>query len=46
MTAVSDEGIQAMHHPDLPLYGVMFHPEVRNDVVVERFLVLCREKEA
>jgi GMP synthase-like glutamine amidotransferase len=45
VTAVSDEGIQAVHHPDRPLYGVMFHPEVRNDTVVERFLSLCGEKD-
>jgi len=36
--AVSDGGIQAMRHPGRPLYGVMFHPEVRNEWVVERFL--------
>lgn len=38
--AVSEGGIQAMRHPVLPLYGVMFHPEVRNEWVVERFLTL------
>jgi GMP synthase-like glutamine amidotransferase len=43
--AVSDNGIQAIRHPERPLYGVMFHPEVRNDEVVERFLSLCREKD-
>jgi GMP synthase-like glutamine amidotransferase len=43
--AVSDRGVQAICHPDRPLYGVMFHPEVRNDGVVERFLSLCQEKE-
>jgi GMP synthase-like glutamine amidotransferase len=42
--AVSDAGIQAIRHPDRPIYGVMFHPEVRNDEVVERFLALCREE--
>jgi GMP synthase (glutamine-hydrolysing) len=42
--AVSDDGIQAVRHPDRPLYGVMFHPEVRNDAVVDRFLALCREQ--
>jgi GMP synthase (glutamine-hydrolysing) len=39
--AVSDNGIQALCHPKKPLYGVMFHPEVRNDGVVEQFLLLC-----
>jgi GMP synthase (glutamine-hydrolysing) len=42
VTAVSDECIQAVRHPDRPIFGVMFHPEVRNDQVVERFCVLCR----
>jgi len=42
VTAVSDHCVQAVRHPDRPLFGVMFHPEVRNDVVVERFCSLCR----
>ena len=42
--AVSDTGIQAVRHPEKPIFGVMFHPEVRNDEVVERFLALCREE--
>jgi GMP synthase (glutamine-hydrolysing) len=41
VTSVSDGCIQSFRHPDRPLFGVMFHPEVRNDRVVERFLVLC-----
>ena len=45
VTAVSDGGVQAVRHPDRPLYGVMFHPEVRNDGVVERFLSLCHTKD-
>ncbi len=43
VTAVSDRCVQAVRHPDRPLFGVMFHPEVRNDQVVERFCALCRE---
>jgi GMP synthase (glutamine-hydrolysing) len=43
--AVSDSGVQAVRHPDIPLFGMMFHPEVRNDGVVERFLSLCQEKD-
>jgi GMP synthase-like glutamine amidotransferase len=41
--AVSDRCIQAVRHPLLPVYGVMFHPEVRNEWVVERFLSLARK---
>lgn len=36
--AVSDRCIQGVRHPEKPVYGVMFHPEVRNEWVVERFL--------
>ena len=42
VTAVSDVCVQAVRYPDRPIFGVMFHPEVRNDQVVERFCVLCR----
>lgn len=45
VTAVSDRCVQAIRHPDQPLFGVMFHPEVRNDHVVERFCAFCRERE-
>lgn len=38
--AVSEKCVQAVSHPDLPLFGVLFHPEVRNEVVIERFLSL------
>jgi GMP synthase (glutamine-hydrolysing) len=41
--AVSDRCIQAIRLPDRPVYGVMFHPEVRNEWVVERFLSLMRK---
>jgi len=41
--AVSDRCIQVIRHPIRPLYGVMFHPEVRNEWVVERFLSLTRK---
>ena len=40
--ATSPSGIQAIRHPDRPLYGVMFHPEVRNEWLIRRFLDLCQ----
>ena len=39
--AVSKSCIQAVKHRSLPCYGVMFHPEVRNEWVVENFLGIC-----
>ena len=45
VTAVSDVCVQAVRHPDRPIFGVMFHPEVRNDQVVERFCALCRARD-
>jgi GMP synthase (glutamine-hydrolysing) len=36
--AVSDRCVQAIRHRSLPLYGLLFHPEVRNEWVIERFL--------
>jgi GMP synthase (glutamine-hydrolysing) len=39
--AISDRCIQIVRHPTRPVYGVMFHPEVRNEWVVERFLSLA-----
>jgi len=42
VTARSDTCVQSIRNPDKQIYGVMFHPEVRNDVVVERFCALCR----
>jgi len=38
--AESDRCIQIIRHEDRPVYGVLFHPEVRNEGVVERFLSL------
>lgn len=42
--AVSDRCIQIVRHPTRPVYGVMFHPEVRNEWVVERFLSIARKE--
>ncbi|MDH7511022.1 MAG: gamma-glutamyl-gamma-aminobutyrate hydrolase family protein [Methanolinea sp.] len=39
--AVSKNCVQAVSHPELPLFGVLFHPEVRNESVIERFLSLA-----
>ncbi len=39
--ARSDACVQAIRHRTLPVYGVMFHPEVRNEWVVTRFLQQC-----
>jgi GMP synthase-like glutamine amidotransferase len=40
--ATSPSGVQVMRHPDRPMYGVMFHPEVRNEWLIGEFLALCR----
>lgn len=44
VVAVSDRCIQVIRYPGRLVYGVMFHPEVRNEWVVERFLSLVRNK--
>lgn len=43
--AKSGACIQAVRHQSDPVYGVMFHPEVRNTWVVERFLstLVCHD---
>jgi GMP synthase-like glutamine amidotransferase len=38
VVAVSEQCVQAIRHLNLPIYGVMFHPEVRNEWIVRRFL--------
>ena len=38
---ISPSGVEAIRHPDRPVYGVMFHPEVRNEWLIRRFLALC-----
>jgi GMP synthase (glutamine-hydrolysing) len=40
--AVSPSGGQVIRHRELPVYGVMFHPEVRNEWLIRRFLAFCR----
>jgi len=41
--AVSGRCVQAIRHVSRPIYGVMFHPEVRNEWVVERFAAMTEE---
>jgi GMP synthase (glutamine-hydrolysing) len=41
--ARSERGVQAMAHDERPLYGVIFHPEVRRGNVVSRFLKMHGE---
>tara|TARA_B000000437_G_scaffold212551_1_gene184384 strand:+ start:383 stop:925 length:543 start_codon:yes stop_codon:yes gene_type:complete len=36
--ATSDNSIQAVKHKSKEIYGISFHPEVRNQVVVRNFL--------
>lgn len=40
--ATSVSGAQIIRHRERPVYGVMFHPEVRNEWLIRRFLSLCR----
>jgi len=34
----SDECAQAIKHRSKPIYGVLFHPEVRNEEILKRFI--------
>lgn len=36
--AASDACVQAIRHHSLPLYGLLFYPEVRNEWILERFI--------
>ncbi|NLM29839.1 MAG: hypothetical protein GX216_05345 [Methanomicrobiales archaeon] len=38
--AVSDRCTQALRHCSLPIYALLFHPEVRNEWIIERFFDL------
>ena len=39
--AVSDATVQVVKHCINPWYGVLFHPEVRNEWIIERFVALA-----
>lgn len=38
--AQNSQGIQGIQHQETHLYGVLFHPEVRNPKIIEKFLNL------
>jgi GMP synthase-like glutamine amidotransferase len=39
--ATSRKGPAIIRHGERPVYGVLFHPEVRNEWLIERFLAFC-----
>jgi len=41
--AESDSCIQAVKHKKRSIYGVLFHPEVRNEEILERFILMHEE---
>ncbi len=40
--AESDKGIEAVRHVSRPVWGVLFHPEVRNEYIIREFIGYCR----
>jgi len=38
--AESENGVEAVKHQKKQIYGVLFHPEVRNKEIIERFLLM------
>jgi GMP synthase (glutamine-hydrolysing) len=38
--AESERGVEAVKHRQRQMYGVLFHPEVRNKEIIERFLMI------
>jgi GMP synthase (glutamine-hydrolysing) len=42
--AASEGRVQAIRHRSFPLYGLLFHPEVRNEWLIERFLGLVDQR--
>jgi GMP synthase-like glutamine amidotransferase len=45
VVAVSATCVQAIRHRSKPVWGVLFHPEVRNEWVVTRFSAQVRESQ-
>jgi GMP synthase (glutamine-hydrolysing) len=43
--AESGTCVQAIKHKHKPIYGVLFHPEVRNKEVIQRFILAFRSTE-
>ncbi|MDD1728963.1 MAG: hypothetical protein LUQ50_07820 [Methanospirillum sp.] len=41
--ARSEAGVQAVRCADRPWYGVLFHPEVRNEWIIINFLEICSQ---
>jgi len=37
LLAGTQREVEAFRHPDRPLYGILFHPEVRNRWILDRF---------
>ena len=42
--AESESCVQAIKHKEKSIYGVLFHPEVRNPEVIERFALLPKKQ--
>jgi GMP synthase-like glutamine amidotransferase len=42
--AESEKCVQAIKHKERPTYGFLFHPEVRNEEILKRFLLSESEK--
>jgi len=43
--AESDKGPEAVRHVTKPVWGVLFHPEVRNEWVIENFVDYCQKQQ-
>jgi len=43
--ATSPSGAQVVRLGERPVYGVMFHPEVRNEWLIGKFLSFCKSSE-